>query len=128
MNSADSSSEHVVVSELDDGALRVRFQDAFLNYATSETLAADVKSLCRSGTARGARRFLVDLTAVTVMDSCGLSMLVAMKRAAEDGGARLVLFGLSPMIRRLFAVTKVERVFDIRDDENAALASFAATA
>jgi len=122
MNESDAS-DHLAVTQIADGdVVVVKFKDAFLNYETSENLAADIKSLCRERADAGARWFVADLTAVTVMDSCGLSMLVAMKHAAEAAGAHVRLFGLAPMIRRLFVVTKVERVFDICDDERAALA------
>ena len=115
---------HFAVEDLPDAAgVVVTFATAFLNYATSETLSADVKELCRARVAQGARLVVVDLTAVLVMDSCGLSMLVAMKKATEEGGARLRLVGLAPMIHRLFVVTKVDRVFDIFEDRRAALAA-----
>lgn len=98
----------------------VKIKDAFLNYASSEGLLNGLKDVCREKCASGARGFAVDLSSVTVMDSCGLSMLIAMKKAAEAGGAKLSLFGLSPMVRRLFSVTKLEGVFRIRDDERGA--------
>jgi anti-anti-sigma factor len=122
MNATDPAA-HIDVTDVDGGAgVLVRFRDAFLNYATSERLATDLKTLCRERSAGGVRWFVVDLSSVVVMDSCGLSMLVAMKRTAEAGGARLRLFGLSETIRKLFEVTKIERVFDICADERAALA------
>jgi len=111
-----------VAPTADGSALVVKFADPFLNYATCETLGTDLKALCGARAAQGVRLFAAYLSDVAVMDSCGLSMLVAMKKAAEAAGARIRLFGLSPMIRRLFVVTKVERVFDICDDERAALA------
>jgi len=121
MNAAQTAS-HVAVEDLVAGqGVMVRFKDAFLNYATSEHFAADLKTMCRERSAAGARWFVVDLSAVVVMDSCGLSMLVAMRRTAEAGGARMRLFGLSPMIRRLFEITKFEGVFEICDDELSAL-------
>ncbi len=118
---------HVTVKDSLDGTVSVfRIKDAFLNYASSDGLMTTLKDLCRERTARGARAFVVDLSAVTVMDSCGLSMLIAMKRTAGQSGARFTLFGLSPMVRRLFAITKLDNVFEIHDDERAALAALAA--
>jgi anti-anti-sigma factor len=125
VSTTDALAQTIVADFADGAGAIVRFKDAFLNYATSESLADAVKALCRDRAAAGARWVVVDLSAVVVMDSCGLSLLVAMKRAAEAGGARVRLFGLSPMIRRLFAVAKIERVFEIFDDERAALATSA---
>jgi anti-sigma B factor antagonist len=118
---------HLSVKDSTDGSVCViRFKDAFLNYASSESLLSEMKTLCAEKIAHGARGIVVDLTAVTVMDSCGLSMLIAMKRSAAAAGAHLRLFGLAPMVRRLFVVTKLESVFDIRADESSAVQSLAA--
>jgi anti-anti-sigma factor len=121
MGTTDAIARTTVADFADGAGVIVRFKDAFLNYATSESLAAEVRALCSDRASAGARWVVVDVSAVVVMDSCGLSLLVSMKRAAEAGGARLRLFGLSPMIRRLFTVAKVERAFEIFDDERAAL-------
>ena len=123
MQTADLS-VHLSVKECADGAVAVvKLKDAFLNYASSEGLLTGLKDVCREKSARGVRGFAVDLSAVTVMDSCGLSMLIAMKKTAEAAGAKLSVFGLSPMVRRLFSVTKLEGVFRIRDDERSAVAA-----
>jgi anti-anti-sigma factor len=113
---------HLAVRDAAEGAVSVvRIKDAFLNYASSEGLMSGLKDVCKERVAHGVRAFVVDLSAVTVMDSCGLSMLIAMKKTAETAGAKISLFGLSPMVRRLFAATKLENVFKICDDERAAM-------
>ncbi len=117
-------SDHAVVLELAGGAVTaIRLKDAFLNYALSNELKASLKDLCRRRIEAGTRGFVVDLAAVTVMDSCGLSVLISMKKLVEAEGARVALAGLSPMILRLFAITKLERVFEIHADQAAAVAA-----
>jgi anti-sigma B factor antagonist len=114
--------QHVSVKDAPDGTLSViQIKDAFLNYATSDDLMTRLKEMCRERVDRGVRSLAIDLTSVTVMDSCGLSMLIAMKKIAGSAGGSVCLFGLSPMVRRLFGVTKLESVFLIRDDEVSAL-------
>jgi anti-sigma B factor antagonist len=121
MQTADLS-VHLAVKDVGVVAV-VTIKDAFLNYASSEGLLNGLKDVCKEKCASGSKGFAVDLSCVTVMDSCGLSMIIAMKKAAEAGGAKLSLFGLTPMVRRLFSVTKLEGVFRIRDDERAACAA-----
>ena len=110
------------------GVAILQIKDAFLNYASAEDLKTNVKELCRARLANGVRRFAVDVTRVTVMDSCGLSVLISMKKLVEGESARMSLFGLSPMIQRLFEITKLEQVFDIRADEQACLAALSGDA
>ena len=106
------------------GASVLQIKDAFLNYASSEELKDDLKNLCRERMARGVREFVVDLSTVKVMDSCGLSVLIGVKKLVEPEGGRLCLIGLSPMICHLFTITKLDRVFEIHEDERTAVDAF----
>ena len=57
----------------------------------------------------------VDLAEVGYMDSTGLGVLVNFnKRFIERGGAPIKLLNLQPRLSRLFSVTGLERVFDMR--------------
>jgi anti-sigma B factor antagonist len=118
---------HLAVKDLNSGAISVlQIKDAFLNYSSSDDLKANIKELCRERIAQGTKGFAVDVSRVTVMDSCGLSVLISIKKLVESEGARLALCGLSPMIQRLFEITKLESVFDICSDETSAVAALAA--
>jgi len=120
---------HLSVRDVPDGGVSIlQIKDAFLNYASSEELKTSIKELCRARMASGVRRFAVDVSRVTVMDSCGLSVLISMKKLVEGESARMSLFGLSPMIQRLFEITKLDAVFDIRTDEQACMAALASDA
>lgn len=115
--------------ELEGGRVcSILIKDAFLNYAQSDEMKASLKDVCRTKIDAAVRCFVVDLSSVTVMDSCGLSILISIKKMLESEGARIGLASLSPMIRRLFAITKLDRVFEIYDDESAAAAAMAAPA
>ena len=103
----------------------VRIKDAFLNYSLSDELKTGLKDVCCKRIAAGTRAFVFDLGAVTVMDSCGLSVLISLKKFVEGEGATLCLIGLSPMMERLFAITKLDRVFEIHADERTAVAVLA---
>ena len=117
---------HVSVAEAPlPGVCTVRIRDSFLNYAMSDALKRSLKDLCHERISGGVRGFAVDLSPVTVMDSCGLSVLISVKKLVEGEGGRMSLFALSPMIRRLFAITKLDRVFEIHDDETSAVSALA---
>jgi anti-sigma B factor antagonist len=69
----------------------------------------------------GRRRLLVDFGNVRSLTSLMLRELVRLNRAAEAAGARLALFGLSPHVREILAVTALNLVLSLYDDEADAL-------
>ena len=67
-------------------------------------------------------RLLVNLGDVTYIDSSGVGALVEAYRKVKDRGGRLILFGMSPRVRSVFEVTKLDKFFEIVDTEAEALA------
>jgi anti-sigma B factor antagonist len=69
-------------------------------------------------------RVVMDMQGVTFADSTGLAALVrGMKRAREHKGD-LRLCGLQKPVRTIFELTRLDRVIDIRANEDAAVQSF----
>lgn len=61
----------------------------------------------------GYRRFVINMSQATYIDSSGLGVLVAIhKRAIEHGGG-VVIQGLQGAVRELFLMTRLNKVFDI---------------
>ncbi|WP_091763755.1 STAS domain-containing protein [Blastococcus aurantiacus] len=54
--------------------------------------------------------WVVDLTDLTFCDASGLRALVALRRAAADAGAAVVLNGARPLLRRLLAFVSLSDV------------------
>lgn len=77
--------------------------------------------------AAGRHHILVDLAAVTFIDSSGLSALVAGLKSLKLNGGCLALLGLQPQARTIFAITQADTLFAIFDDEQAARAFLADT-
>jgi len=67
-------------------------------------------------------RVLLNLTAVRYIDSSGVASLVEALKASRDLGSRLILFGLSSAVREVLQLSKLIRVFEIRDTEEQAVA------
>lgn len=68
-------------------------------------------------------RLVVDLSRVSYMDSSGVATLVEALTRARNANCRLVLAGLQPRVRSIFAISRLDTVFTI-----AATADEAATA
>ncbi|HEY7862594.1 MAG TPA: STAS domain-containing protein [Thermoanaerobaculia bacterium] len=73
---------------------------------------------------QGKVRLLVDLSKTSFVDSSGLGALVrALTLSQKDGGATK-LYGAGPQIRKLLEMTKLDSVFEMHDDLEAAVSSF----
>ncbi|HTP31723.1 MAG TPA: STAS domain-containing protein [Candidatus Acidoferrales bacterium] len=68
-------------------------------------------------------RLVVNLQALRRIDSSGIATLIEVFKNAQRLRTEFVLFGLSPAVREVFHLTHVNRVFQIVDTEEQALAS-----
>jgi anti-sigma B factor antagonist len=63
----------------------------------------------------GARRVVVDLAEVRLMDSSALGTLVLMFKALRDVGGILCLAAPRPLVRTVLGVTSVDRAITVYD-------------
>ena len=73
---------------------------------------------------QGHRKLLLDLGAVSYVDSAGLGQLVQVHATTTRQGGTLKLLNPTKRLRDLLVLTKLLVVFDAFEDEDAALASF----
>ena len=64
---------------------------------------------------------IVDLTAVSFIDSSGLATLIEALHGVGKYGGKLRLVGLSPPVMNLFRLSNLTSIFDIRDTREDAL-------
>lgn len=72
----------------------------------------------------GERKIILNMEGVTALDSSGLGELVAGYATLQKNGGSLKLLNLSAKISELMTITKLFTVFDVFDDEAAAIKSF----
>ena len=72
------------------------------------------RRLLLEGVSRG-RGLCVDLTAVTYIDSSGVASLVEAFQASRERGTGFALVGVSPPVRRVLALGRLDQVLPIRD-------------
>jgi anti-sigma B factor antagonist len=73
---------------------------------------------------KGQRKILLNLAGVTYVDSSGVGQLTGALMTARNQGADLKLLKPSKQVLDLLKITKLSNLFDIRDDEDAAIQSF----
>ena len=99
-----------------DGALLLTVHDARIDAAA----AVGFKEQVRQMIAGHAGRVVIDMTKVEFLDSSGLGALVAIMKLL-GGKRRLELAGSGTIVRKVFALTRMDSVFVLHDDVAAAL-------
>jgi len=74
--------------------------------------------------AKGHKKILVNLGEVSYLDSSGIGELVSGCTLVANQGGQLKLLGLTKRVRNLLLITKSYTIFDVHDDETAAIRSF----
>jgi anti-sigma B factor antagonist len=77
---------------------------------------------------KGQKKIVLNLAGVSYVDSSGVGQLVGALTSARNQGGDTKLLKPSSNILLLLKTTKLDTVFDIHDDEAAAIQSFSKTA
>ena len=73
---------------------------------------------------KGNKKILLNLGDVTYIDSSGIGELVSAFTAVRKEGGELKLLNLTKKVHDLLQITKLYTVFDVKDDEAAAISAF----
>jgi len=82
----------------------------------------------RELTKKGQKKILLNLAGVTYVDSSGVGQLVGALTTARNQSGDIKLLKPSVHVLDLLKTTKLDRVFDIHEDETAAIQSFTRSA
>jgi len=91
-------------------------EDSGLDEIRSQILALDSE--------KAGADVLIDLSPAEFLSSAALGMLGMIHRKIWAAKGRLKLCGIRPEIMQIFAVTKLDNLFDIHDTRESGLASF----
>jgi anti-sigma B factor antagonist len=73
---------------------------------------------------KGEKKFIIDLSKVTIMNSSGLGTLIASLTSIKKSGGELKLVGANEKIANLFLVTKLNTIFELVESIEKATSSF----
>jgi anti-anti-sigma factor len=104
------------IERLDGGAVTVALRGE-LDLEHAYTFDEELKRV----EADHPRCLVLDLRALTFLDSCGLARLLAARKRARKAHRRLVLVRGSATVQRLFALTAMNEAFEIVNDVPAAV-------
>ncbi|MDP2922519.1 MAG: STAS domain-containing protein [Candidatus Omnitrophota bacterium] len=72
-----------------------------------------IKKVLTKLIAKKTTKITIDLSRVTYIDSSGLAMLIEMLKNTKLSGGSLELSSLTPRIKNIFEIKKLDRLFDI---------------
>lgn len=84
-----------------------------------------LREAVRSAMDSGGMHILLNMSAVTTMDSSGIGELVSAYTSTMSRGAKLKICNMPQKVQDLLQITQLLTVFDVFDDEDEAIASFA---
>ena len=102
--------------------IQVLILDGRLDSEAAVELKQRVKKMVRNGPAS----LVLDMTAVSYVDSAGLGVLVACLRTVTAKEGDLKLSGLSPQLKSVFELTRLHGLFEIYPTSAEAVRSFEA--
>ena len=83
-----------------------------------------LRNKVRELVAAGSHNMILNLADVTYMDSSGLGELIGAHTTITTAGGEMKLLNLAKRVHDLLKITKLYTVFEVFEDEPAAVASF----
>jgi anti-sigma B factor antagonist len=87
--------------------------------------SVQLRDAVRDLLAKGQKHILLNLADVNYIDSSGIGELVSAYTTVRNQGGELKLLNLTKKVHDLLQITKLYTVFDVKDDEAKAIASYA---
>lgn len=100
----------------------LRLEGKFIVGGESVYLKDKVKDVLNMGM----KSILIDLGKVPYVDSTGIGFLVSSHTAVTNQGGDFKLLSPNPRVREVLRITKLDKIFEIFDKEEEAVASFQA--
>ena len=72
----------------------------------------------------GRRKILLNFGNVEYLSSAALGKLITLNKKLQAAGGRLILCNIDPQIYEVFEITKLNKLFNIQKEEQAALQAF----
>lgn len=86
--------------------------------------SSNLRDAIREQVAKGNKKVLLNLGAVSYIDSSGIGELVSGFTSVTNHAGQLKLLNLTKRVKDLLQITKLYTVFEVFDDEAAAIRSF----
>ena len=102
------------------GVKLITLSGRLIEKSQAEGLIKEFEKLIESGS----KRYLMGLEDLEYVNSTGLNLLIGMFTSARNSGGELVIGGISPKVKKLMIMTKLDSIFKIYDSVAEAAENF----
>ena len=100
----------------------VTFQDSsILDTLQVEAIGQELFALVDD---KACRKLVLDFANVKFLSSSALGVLINLRKKADAIKGQIILCGLRADLKKVFEITRLDKLFKFREDENKALADF----
>ncbi|QQE11388.1 STAS domain-containing protein [Planctomycetota bacterium] len=117
-----TAKESRLVVREEDGIIKVSFLDRnILEEAYIQQIGDEISALIDDATNP---KILLSFASVEHLSSAALGTLITINNKVRQKGGQLRLSNIDPQIYEVFVITKLNKLFQIHEEADAALASF----
>jgi len=98
----------------------VHVQEAKLTYPVLSAFFSEVRQRVEAGS----RKMVIDLSAVSYIDSASIGCLMDIHRLLQEKAGAVNLAGLQPRVETMISMTGVHKIIDLFREEQEAIAAF----
>ena len=119
MSETTNTNASAIPVEIKDDALVAGLPVKLADEASLKALAHAVDE--KAGDKSGITTVIVDLSRVQLLPSLALGLLVQLSNKCKARQQKLKLAAVTPQVRQVFAITRLDRIFDFAPSVEAAL-------
>ena len=98
--------------EQSDDVRILRVKEAKLTYPVLSSFFAEVRQIVEDG----ARKLVIDLEAVTYIDSAAIGCLMDIHRLLKDRDGKVKVSGLQPRVKTMLSMTGILKIVEVARD------------
>ncbi len=114
-NVDDSSEERFAEIIIERGVLTAKLTGPSVGQREGEVVAGMIQARLEGPDAVNA--IVLDFTDISFINSAGLGSCITVRNDAKPRGAEVVLYGMHASIRDIFTMTRLDKLFQIAEDE-----------
>ncbi len=108
----------LLVEHIEDVAVVTFTESSIVNTQQIDSIREELFNMVDK---KACRRMILDMTKVRQLSSAALGVLIPVNENIKKIKGKLILTGAQPEVRKIFKITRLEKLFVFKDSEAAAL-------
>jgi anti-anti-sigma factor len=98
----------------------IQLRARYLNYDVADELKALLRTRAQELLDGGQRRFVLDLGEVSIVDSCGVGLMIGLHNQVKAAGGELWLVGVTQFLQKILRMMHLDQYFHVAESESEA--------